>query len=99
MRKLHINSQVWTYKIGKKYVIVKGPKNERLVALHHEILNLSNEELLDICKSVFWCGVCQEKYAFCDDHVQERERIYLTPGKIKTYIENNRIRLLPSLNK
>jgi hypothetical protein len=37
MRKVHVGDEVWKYKIGKQFVVMRGPDNRKLLAPNHQV--------------------------------------------------------------
>ena len=44
MRKIVINNEEWTYKVGQRYTVIKSPENKRYVVDHSEMTSLDDIE-------------------------------------------------------
>lgn len=44
-RNIHIGTEVWRYHIGRQYVVIRGPKGERINTTQGALLGVSPDEL------------------------------------------------------
>jgi hypothetical protein len=72
-RKIHINDEVWTYRIGGETVVIRSPNGRNTFTTDiYEINGTTRDE---------WNGDPEDEWALCEFHLPN-----VPPREIKTFI-------------
>jgi len=57
MRKIHLNNEIWTYRVGKQHTVIFSPSGQKFLVDHSQMTGMNWDDIERAQWKGYWTGI------------------------------------------